>query len=399
MSVVESVVFFYFLGSVLYVLVFSLAGKFAREKRIPSTEKYSKIALLVPAYKEDQIILSIVEYLLKQDYPSEYYDVIIIADSFQRETIHKLSQYPIQVLEVDFDKSTKAKSLNHALQHLPSIYDIAIVSDADNVPESQFLTKINDAYQFGYPVVQGRRIAKNQDTPFALLDTASEIINNHIFRKGFNATGLSSSLIGSGMAFPFKELKDKMANIHAVGGFDRELQLAFIKENNSIHYLDNAIVFDEKIESPQAFENQRRRWISSQFIYLKKYFWGGIKQLLKGNVSYFNIAVLYNLFLPRLLNLGALLILSVIATVAAAKLTIPYYYWWLLLLTYGIALLIAIPAKFFNRDLVKAISKLPQAFVIMFRSLLRMKGADKKFIHTVHTKTEIDNTIFYQKQK
>ena len=397
MNIIASAFFLYFLGSVLYVWVFSVAAKFARNKPFPSADQYNSIALLVPAYKEDQVILSIVEHLLKQDYPQDCYDVVIIADSFQKETLQKLSQYPIQTLEVHFDKSTKAKSLNYALNYLKTPYDIAIISDADNIPEPHFLTKVNDAYQQGYPVVQGRRVAKNQNTPFALLDDASEIINNHIFRKGFNALGLSSALIGSGMAFPFQELKDQMARIHAVGGFDRELQLAFIKAGTNIRYLDNAIIFDEKIENSQAFENQRRRWLSSQFIYLKKYFLEGTKQLFKGDISYFNIAVLYNLFLPRLLNLGALLLFSLVATLLRAKLTIPYYYWWLLLFAYGTALLLALPTKFFSKDLMKAVGKLPQAFLIMLRSFLRMRGADKKFIHTTHTKTEIDNPIFYQK--
>ena len=395
--VLEYILFFYFLSSSAYVGVFSLAAAFARDRKFASTDQYHKIALLVPAYQEDQVILSVIKHLTKQHYPQACYDIVVIADSFQKNTLAALAQYPVTVLEVQFEKSTKVKSLNYALAHLDS-YDIVVISDADNVLEPYFLAKINEAYHAGCSVIQGRRVAKNQNTPFAVLDAANEMINNHIFRKGFNALGLSSALIGSGMAFPFKALKRHLADIHAVGGFDKELQLAFIEKGMKVHYLDDALVFDEKIETSQAFENQRRRWLSSQYIYLKKYFVKGAKALLRGNVSYFNIAVLYNLFLPRMLSIGALLLISLLATVLKDQLGIPYYYWWLLLLAYGLALLIALPVRFFNRNFFRALSRLPHAFFIMLRSLLRMKGANKSFIHTTHTKTEVDNTVFYQKR-
>lgn len=399
MAAIEWLLLLYFSCATAYVGLFSVAAKFTRPKSFPSASKHHRIALLVPAYKEDQVILSVVEYLLKQNYPTSCYDIVVIADSFQKVTLQRLSQYPIKLLEVNFEKSTKTKSLNYALSHLDASYEIAVINDADNIPEPYFLAKINEAYQNGHVVIQGRRVAKNQNTSFALLDAANEIICNHIFRKGFNALGLSSALIGSGMAFPFKKLKEKLSSIHAVGGFDKELQLALIEEGLNIYYLDNALVFDEKIETSQAFENQRRRWLSSQYIYLKKYFSKGINQLLLGNLSYFNIAILYNLFLPRLLNIGALLILSISATLLLDRLNIPYYYWWLLFFTYVLALLIALPAKFFNKQFFKTISKLPQVFFIMLRSFLRMKGANRKFIHTTHTKTKIDNTIFYRNQQ
>ena len=390
---------FYFLSSVLYVGVFSLAAVFVRSKQIPPSNQHHKIALLVPAYREDQVILSVIENLTTQDYPQACYDIFVIADSFKKNTLAALAHHPVIVLEVSFEKSTKVKSLNYALAHLDSSYDIVVINDADNVPEPRFLAKINEAYRAGHSVIQGRRVAKNHDTPFAVLDAANEIINNHIFRKGFNALGLSSALIGSGMAFPFKDLKRHLSDIHAVGGFDKELQMALIEKGMKVHYLESALVFDEKIETSQAFENQRRRWISSQYVYLRRHFVKGISQLLMGNFSYFNIAILYNLFLPRLLNIGALITLSVGATLLMNKLIIPYYYWWLLLLAYGLALLNALPLKFINLRFFKAISKLPQAFFIMLRSFLRMKGANRKFIHTTHTKTEIDNTIFSSEQR
>ncbi|HEV9035068.1 MAG TPA: glycosyltransferase, partial [Puia sp.] len=108
-----------------------------------------RIAVLVPAYKEDGIILSTARNLLQQDYPADRYHVFIIADSFQPETIGVLKQLPLTVLEVSFEKSTKTKSLNDAFKRIGEPFDIALVCDADNMLASDFLQRMNSAFGAG----------------------------------------------------------------------------------------------------------------------------------------------------------------------------------------------------------------------------------------------------------
>ena len=120
------------------------------------------------------------------------------------------------------------------------------------------------------------------DTPFAILDASSEAINNHIFRKGLNGLGLSCAVIGSGMAFRFNILKRILKGISATGGFDKVLQLQLVSENEFILFLDSAVVFDEKIDNSKGFYQQRKRWVSSQFVYLKKYFFSSFGDFLGG---------------------------------------------------------------------------------------------------------------------
>lgn len=398
MWILEYILFAYFTFSVLYVLVFSISALFNK----PSVDKvhnsiYNKIAILVPAYKEDAVIVHTAHELLKLNYPTEFFDVVIIGDSLKPSTLETLQKLPVKLIEAKFEKSTKANSLNLALNTLDVHYDVAVISDADNVMHEDFLTVINNGYIKGFQAMQGRRVAKNLNTSFAVLDAINEVINNHIFRKGFNALSLSSALIGSGMAFNYKKLKTFLSKINAVGGFDKELQLLFIENYIKIHYLENAIVFDEKIDAPTSFAHQRRRWLSSQYIYFKKYLQKGVFQLLRGNISYFNIAVLYNLFPTRSLTIISLFVIAFIATIANSVISISFINWWLLLGIYIVALLFAIPKQFYNKEFLRAILKLPYALLIMVKSLFRLKGADKQFIHTKHTQTEIDKTIFYTK--
>jgi cellulose synthase/poly-beta-1,6-N-acetylglucosamine synthase-like glycosyltransferase len=193
------------------------------------------------------------------------------------------------------------------------------------------------------------------------------------------------------MAFEYSVLNKIMLEINAVGGFDKILQLKIVQGGTKILYLQDALVFDEKVDSSHAFKQQRKRWVSSQFIYLKQFFIPAFKQLLKGNVSYFNLAIANNLVLPRAFLL-LLTPLAVLITYFVDPLLLPVAFgmWF----AYLLCLFLALPQELVNKDLVVAIAKLPKAIIVMAGTLFQMKKANKTFIHTVHTKTEINNPLF-----
>lgn len=391
MLLIELLLLGYF-GFIVFHNFFFSAVSFAQNDeayfKAPST-KWNKIAVLIPSYKEDGVIVHTAECAKSHNYPVDFFNVFVIADSLQKETVEQLKHTNATILEVSFEKSTKVRALQFVLSKIEG-YDIAVILDADNVMNDGFLEKINHAFNNGFQYVQGRRIAKNSDTPMAYLDSISESINNQIFRKGYNAVGLSSSLIGSGMSFPFAVLKKHIMAMDSVGGFDRELCLRLLADNHKIYYIESAEVYDEKTRKTSDFSNQRRRWLSSQFVYLRKYFREGISALLKGNFVFFEAAVLSNILLPRILTLGSLFILCLVSTLVSRYLVLGALWTWTLLIVYSIALLIAIPKKYLNRKILAALLALPGVFVIMLVNLFRLKGANKKFIHTPHSNTPLE---------
>lgn len=340
---------------------------------------------MIPGYKEDAVILEAAEEALKQDYPQEMFDVIVIADLFQETTIERLKKFPIRLIEVSFKESTKSKALNEALAKLPEdLYDVALVLDADNLMEPSFLSRINEAFSTGCIAVQGHRVAKNTNTSFAFLDAVSEEVNNHIFRKGHRVLKLSASLIGSGMAFDYRYFKTLMRDIQAIGGFDKEIELTMLREGKKIEYLEKAYIFDEKVQVSKVFIKQRRRWLSAQFHYSRYFFKALCHLLRKGNVDFFDKA-LQMLLPPRILLLGSLFLISLISIfINPINLTAV---WSGLFLICILAILFAIPGKMFNHRMFYAFLSLPGGFFLMLYSLFSTKGANKRFIHTEHTKT------------
>ena len=393
-NAIEYVAFIYFAIATIYILIFAIASRFSsKDKRLEASRK-RRMAVFIPGYKEDSVIVDVAEKALHQTYGSNHYDVVVIADSFKPETISGLQKLPIKLIEVSFEKSTKSKSLNQAMAQLDDSYEIAFILDADNIMADDVLERINEAFERGFRVVQGHRIAKNLNTSFALLDAVSEEVNNRIFRKGHRNLGLSSALIGSGMAFDYSLFKEIMSNVKAVGGFDKELELELLKAGIKIEYLNDALILDEKVQKADAFANQRKRWLSAQFVYFRRYFFSGLKHLLlRGNIDYFD-KVYQMISPPRVLLLGLVTILTIgygiidLSPGMADFFVFCFSQWLNMTLMVYLAFIFAIPSHFYNRKTFLALLELPKAFLLMLFSLFRLKGANKRFIHTEHGVSE-----------
>ena len=388
--IILSILFIYLSVCVIYAFIFSLAGALGKIKKSPSSENYKKFAVLIPCYKDDFVILKTAADALKQTYPKAFYDVVVIADALKPETIIALKKLPLKVLEVSFELSTKAKSLNEAFRQLPEAYDYALILDADNLMAPDFIYKLNAVMdKTGAKAIQGHRVAANLNTNFAILDAVSEEVNNHIYRKGHRVLGLSSGLIGSGMAFDYSYFKNLMAGNKAIGGFDKESELKILRDKIRIEYAEDALVFDEKVENPEVFGNQRRRWISAQLHYFKKYFLSGFYHLFtRGNIDFFDKAF-QQFLLPRAMVLAMVFLMAGVAFVSEYIFDWLFYpgfiFWFFIMLLNCIGLMLAIPGRFYNKKTLKAVSQLPKAILIMFLTIFRLKGANKKFIHTPHS--------------
>ncbi len=383
LDIILYALFAYIAFGAFYVFIFAIIGKFYRTSKTSENVSQRKYAVFIPGYKEDQVILEVANHALKQDFPKDQYDVIVIADSFEYTTITELKKMPIILTEVVFEKSTKSKALNEAMRRAEKEYDVALVLDADNLMAPDFLQKIDAKFQEGFQIVQGHRVAKNMDTSFAILDAISEEISNYIFRRAHRAIGLSSAIIGSGMAFDYNLFKNLMLNIHAVGGFDKEIELKTLREKIKIEYVEDAYVYDEKVQKSEVMYNQRRRWLSAQFVYFRRYFFNATMHLItKGNIDYFDKA-LQMLLPPRIILLGVLTIQVLIGYFIPFG---PNYIVWLILAgLFFLGMLLAVPKKFYNNNTLKAVLYIPHGFWLMLKSFMSLKGANNKFIHTPHT--------------
>lgn len=368
-----------------YLLFFSLAGKFGRVKSYPQAQTFRRIRIFVPAFKEDSVIIETAKNALSQNYPGDLFEVMIIADSLKECTLTTLKSLPLKVIEVNFEKSTKGKALQKAMEVTATDpIEIVLIIDADNHMAPDFLQAVNNAFSDGCRIVQAHRTAKNPETAFAFLDACTEQINNHIFRRGHVAVGLPSALIGSGMAFERDLFSILISDIGETSGEDKELEFKIALKKVGIAFLDGVYIYDEKVAKAAVFSKQRSRWLASQLEFFKKYFIEGFYQLFKGNIAFFN-KFFQTYLLPRVM-LVAILLLWLIFVIFYLK----YFLFYTVILIVGlmVALLLGIPNKWFNRNLLMAILQIPIAFFAILKAVFQIDKAKKIFIHTPHGEKE-----------
>lgn len=381
LNLLDWMLFILFAINILYLLFFSLASLTHKKAEPYSWIPKKRFAILIPAYGEDAVIDECVTSCLAQNYPRELFDTVVISDHMGEETNLRLATLPIKLIKVRLENSTKSKALNFAMRELSAEYDVAVILDADNTISPNFLSEVNSS--FANPktrIVQAHRCAKNLNTSLALLDAVSEEINNSIFRRGHVAVGLSAALIGSGMCFEYMLFKTTMFSIDAIGGFDRALELTLLRDGVRIAYLPLSDVLDEKVQAHGDFSRQRRRWLSAQIHYMRV----SVKHLPHAIASRnwdFCDKMFQQMTIPRILLLGFTLTLALTLTLAAPQLSIK---WWVIFFLLVISLLIAIPRKLYRWDLLVALVQLPYSFVLMAINLFKLRGANKKFIHTKH---------------
>jgi cellulose synthase/poly-beta-1,6-N-acetylglucosamine synthase-like glycosyltransferase len=387
-----AVLFIYLSVSSVYMLFMVAGGRLRKAPVYSSDPDKKRIAVIIPSYKEDNIIIDTASKAIRQDYPNAYFDVFIVADKLQKETIEKLKALPLTVVEVQFEVSMKAKSMHAAFESIPvDKYDIAMILDADNVMSAGCLEKVNHAFHKGFQAVQCHRVAKNKNNAVAVLDAISEEINNQLFRIGQRAFGLSSALIGSGMAFEFEKLKAIFSSTHILNnaGEDREIDLQLMKDKVIIEFIRDALVYDEKVSSPMVFEKQRTRWLEAQVNNCKRFFDEDMRSLSNRKIYWYKL--FQTLLLPRSLYL---LVFAILMTLISAgyllhfPLLFPAGPWWVLvLIIYLASLIFAIPAVYFNIDTLKAVVHLPVLILSMVKALFKMKSNRKEFLHTpkLHT--------------
>src|SRR5574344_2388962 len=257
--IVDGLCFFIVTLTALYMLIYTIAAQFSHHDNIPQTNKKNRFIIIIPAYKEDKVIESSVKTILAQTYPQNLFDVVVVSDHQKEITNFKLAQYPITLLNTNFEHSNKAKSLNYAMGKLPKfkIYDIVVILDADNMVETTFLEQMNRAYEAsGTKVIQAHRLSKNRDTSSAILDSIFEEINNSIFRRGHVVFGISAALNGSGTVFDFQWFKDNVKKINS-SAEDKQFEALIMQDHIFVDFFDNILVYDEKTRSGKDFSKQR----------------------------------------------------------------------------------------------------------------------------------------------
>ena len=320
--------------AVLYMLIYTIASIFYTKRDVPKTKQLNRFIILIPSYNNPGVVQT-VKSVLAQSYPMRLFDVTVISDHNDEMTNFRLAQEPVTLLTPIFEKSTKAKALQLAVNNLPQfkIYDIAIVLDGGSVVETDFLEKMNEAFEAaGTKAIQAHRISRNRDSTAARMGAVFEEINNTIFRRGHIALGLSAGICGGGYAMDFNWFKDNVFKLKSQWEV-KEWESLLMRQNVFVDFFDDIFVYDEKKRTPEEFNRERLNWIKAQIHAAFKnihYLPGALLNRRYNRID----KVIQWLLIPRMLMMAIIVGMSLILPLIYTSLV---FKWWAL---FAITLLI-----------------------------------------------------------
>jgi cellulose synthase/poly-beta-1,6-N-acetylglucosamine synthase-like glycosyltransferase len=212
----------------------------------------------------------------------------------------------------------------------------------------------------------------------AVLDGASEEINNTIFRKAHNRLGLASALIGSGMCFDYHLFKENVFKL-TTAGEDREMEALLLRQEVFIKYAPDIHVFDEKVSNQDNFQRQRMRWMTAQIQSLMSQLPQIPHAVIHGNLNFIDKTIQQAL-IPRSILIVLLIGICILITILA-----PYWCekWWFLLALLAFSLFIALPREIRFSSFKKVLA-IPGLVLRMLKNILHIDRKNTDFIHTEH---------------
>jgi len=322
-------IFYIFVSlTVLYITVYTIASQFSRHSSVPKAKRQNRFIVLIPAYKNGSGTLQTVNSILGQSYPQRMFDVTVISDHVDEMSNFRLAQQPITLLTPNFKKSSRAKSLQLAINNLPQfkIYDVILILSPGTFVEPEFLEKVNDAYESaGTKAIQPHCVSKNRDTAPARLSATFEEINNSIFRRGHINIGLSSATSGSCVVFEFNWFRDNIVKAKTSWD-DKELELMLLRQHIYIDYFDDIMVYEEHKRQAEDLSRQRQKWTMSQYYFILRSIRFLPTAIFNRNYDLID-KILQWMLVPRILLMGIILVMGIVTPFIYFTIAVK---WWVL---------------------------------------------------------------------
>jgi len=282
------------------ILVFYLIFPFASflfsllykdKKSITNTSLENDIAIIVTAYKNILITQPLIKSFLLQNY-SNYHIYIVCDRCLMKQEL--LQDEKITYLFPENPLDSKTGSIRYAIDSFLRKHEYIMIMDPDNLASGELLNITNRYLNHNTKAIQIKRVAKNSDSKFSILDGINEQYYNYSQRYVPSVLGSSASISGSGIIVHNQILTSFLDHIHETYGNkliiaeDKILQIYLVKNKFKIGFITETIVYDEKVNSGTQLERQRTRWLNSYFRHL----FDSFKLLLTGIIK-FNFNMIY----------------------------------------------------------------------------------------------------------
>lgn len=298
------------LAFTIYFLITSAGGFILRRRyELPDAPDVTRIAAVIAARNEAQVVPELIRSLLKQDYPRARFDIYVAPNNCTDDTEAAAIRAGAKILHCDEPVRRKGDALRQAFSKLSAMgrYDAYCVFDADNLVDPGFFHQVNDAVRAGYDAAQGFRDSKNPfDSWLAGGTSVFYWFMSRVFNESRARLGLNAHLNGTG--FMVTDALVRRLGWNTVT-LTEDLEYTGLCALNDcrIGWMPRARVYDEQPITLRDSATQRRRWTAGSLQNTRRY---ALKLLRKGTPCSLDIGCL---FTANLMNYIAIVSVAVTA--------------------------------------------------------------------------------------
>ena len=275
----NSLIFIVFMLLYAYQLFYISVTLFKKQKKgrsdAPATKH--KYGFIIAARNESSVIAQLIDSIRQQDYPSELVHIFVIADNCTDDTAQVARDAGAVVYErFNQEQVGKGYALDFGLKSIERDFSAEniegfFVFDADNILSKNYISKMNEVFDQGYPVVTSYRNSKNFGTNWLTAGYSlwflreSKYLNNSRMLMGTNC-----AVSGTGFLVNSKVLKENDGWHYTLLTEDIEFSVDCAVAGRKIGYAD-AVFYDEQPTTFQQSWSQRMRWAKGFYQVFGKY--------------------------------------------------------------------------------------------------------------------------------
>jgi cellulose synthase/poly-beta-1,6-N-acetylglucosamine synthase-like glycosyltransferase len=374
---INAILAFHFLLPILLFILHCFTKK--GNKNLVHTQASDNIsyAAIITAHRDTRFIPPLVDSFLKQSYKN--FCLYVVADDCDISGL-SYEDERVKILRPSPALNSKIKSINYAIDNFVKPHEVMVIFDSDNLIHPEYFSRLNYYFKKGFKVVQTHMLSKNTGSTYAKLDSLGHVFYTFIERQAKMELGLTSAILGLGIALDTQLYKEISYN-NVIGGFDKKLQSQLAIKVKQIAFAEDAIVYDEKVEDGAALQKQRTRWIYSYFEHFKdswNLFKAGIKTGSMGRLLLGATMLRPPMFLLILAAVLMMLIAVFIKPVVC-------FIWIGIFILFILNFILIVATQSRQKGVVKSMVYIPLVIIRQFKSLLKIKAAKSDFLKTEHS--------------
>lgn len=270
--IIRNIIFSILAVCTSYNIVYTVIGIFFTRK-FKNTDNKHKYAIVIAARNEENVIGNLLDSINVQDYPHELITVFVVADNCTDKTSQiARSKGAICYERYDSINKTKGFALQYLFKNIEKDFGIEnfegyFVFDADNLLSTDYITRMNEAFDAGEKIVTSYRNTKNFDENWLASTYAIHWLRSIRFKhRARSVLRLATNIQGTGFLFANELIKDGWNYTSLTE--DRAFTADAVAHGYMITYNDAAVFYDEQPTSVKIALRQRLRWSKGHLLAL-----------------------------------------------------------------------------------------------------------------------------------